>query len=175
MPQVEQVKHSSSKKPAVIVAVVAVGAAVLVIVGVMVLMNVKQTPKKQTSVVLNDARDKAFAGKKDQAITQLEAQVKQTSNPDEKLALYMQLGAIYESKGDGKNALAVYQEAGKIQDSWGTNDAIARAAELAGDKALALQYYQKNLKLMKDGKAPEHGQDELKMTQDAIVRLGGTL
>jgi tetratricopeptide (TPR) repeat protein len=173
MPQVEQVQRRS-KKPAILVGVGAVVVVAAVVGGVLWLKQPR--PVKLTKdAALHDARDQAFNGNKDAAIALLQKQIGQTSNAKDKSELYMQIGATYEGKGDFKDALVAYQAAGKIESSFGTNDSIARAAEKAGDKGLALEYYQKNLQLFKDGKALYHGPSERKTLEDTIVRLGGSL
>lgn len=174
MPQVEPVRQHTNKRP-LIVGVVAVVAAVVLVVVVVVVAKQLTAPKPETSTVLNDARDKAFSGKKDEAAALLKQQVTVAKSNEEKTSLHMQLGAIYESKGDAKEALAAYKEAGKLSEGFGINQAIARAAENSGDKALALEYQQKNLKLIRDGKVPYRGEGDRKITEEAIVRLGGKL
>jgi tetratricopeptide (TPR) repeat protein len=159
----------------VIVGVVSVVVLMVLAAGVVLVVNWLKMPQVDTKTALNDARDKAFSGKKEEAIAVLEQQLKQAKSNEDKASLHMQMGAIYEGKSDFKPALEAYRQAGALMPSFGTNDAIARAAEKSGDKALALEYYQKNLQLIKDGKVPYRGSSDRRVTEEAIVRLGGTL
>jgi hypothetical protein len=174
MPQVEPVRQHTNKRP-MIVGVVSVVVAVVLVVIIIVTVKQLTAPKPETNKVLDDARDKAFSGKKDEAAALLKQQVAVAKSKEEKTLLYMQLGATYEGKGDAKEALSAYLEAGKLTEGFGINQAIARAAENSGDKALALEYQQKNLKLIRDGKVPYRGEGDRKITEEAIVRLGGKL
>ncbi len=173
MPQVEPVR-TKSPKVAIIAAVAGVLVVALIVAGVF--WSKSQTPdtKAATKTVLNSAADKAFGGDYDAAIADLQQQLPVAKTNEEKLNLYMSIGANYENKHDNKSALAAYQKAGAIAASYGTNDAIARTAERSGNKSLALTYQQKNRALVKSGQAPHH-QGDLPDIEAAITRLGGTL
>lgn len=173
MPQVEQVHHKSNKP--VIVGVAALVAVMLVVVAVVWLVQrPKQPPKPDTATVQKEALAKSFKKDYDGAIAALTAQLKNTKNDDEKLNLYLAIGNNYMQKPDAKRALGAFHEAAKIRGSYGSYEGVARLAEQTGDKALALEYYQKTRALIKEGKEPLH-EDDLSVIEAAIKRLGGSL
>ena len=174
MPQVDQVPHRSRKQATLVVGVVAVLVVVLVVTGVLWLRTRSKDTLPQTTAALNSAAGKAFDGNYDGAIALLKQQIAQANTNNEKLMLYMAIGADYEGKKDNAAALDAYRKAGAIQSSYGTNDAIARAADRSGNTSVALDYYQRNRTLIKSGQAPHH-RDDLPDIEAAITRLGGKL
>lgn len=154
--------------------IVSVVVVVLIVGTVFLVKSLSSKPKVTTAAALNDANDKLFSGKNDEAIAVINDQLKAAKSDEDKLALYMALGATYEDKKDNKAALAAFKKAGEIKTAYGINESIARAAEAAGEKAVALDYYQRNRSLIKDGKAGPH-RDFLPIVEEAIKRLGGTL
>jgi tetratricopeptide (TPR) repeat protein len=172
VPQVETTKSHPMKPAAVAVAaLVLVGAIVAV---VLIVKNATKSTADETKAVLTKAADKSFAGDQAAAIALLQDQLSRAKTSEEKVNLYLALGADYENKGDVKSALADYEKAAAINSSYGVNDAIARTAMAAGDKAKALDYYQRNRQLIKAGKANQHSGD-LPTIEQQITQLGGTL
>jgi tetratricopeptide (TPR) repeat protein len=174
MPQVDQVRHRSNKP---VIAVVGAVVVVAVIVGaVLFMMNQPKEPVQKTSVVQNNAREKAFVGKKDEAIELLKQQVEQTKDKskEERVSLYMQLGGLYDAKKEYKSALEAYKNADALIHDFGIYEAMAGAAEASGDKALALDYYKRGRAWAKESGQP-YSTSALQRTEEAIVRLGGKL
>lgn len=175
MPQVDPVRHRSKRTSTVVIAVgvACVVVAVIVVAVVMWASKPKET-KTATEGVLKNVMRQEFRGQRDAAITSLKEQLTKARTDEEKLALYVTLGSVYENKSDNAAALEAYRKAAAIKEGYGTNSAIARTAEATGDKDLALDYYERNRKLIKSGKTPERN-GELDDVEKAIVRLGGTL
>lgn len=141
--------------------------------GVWYLQAQKPTSTIATKAALLSAQDKSFSGDHDGAITLLKAQLKTTQTTAEKVSTYVAIGTNYENKGDNAAALAAYKSAQSQMETFGTDNSVARLAEKTGDKATALDYYQRCLKLVTTGKAQGHGGD-VPTLKAAITRLGGT-
>ncbi len=172
MPQVKVENHSSRKLIwAAVVAVASVGLIVAAVIGAM--WWLKDTGP-DTKVTLNRAADQSFNKNYDASIATLSQQLKAARTDPEKVELYMALGSVYEAKKEPKAALEAYQKAGAILSGYGINEAIARTAAASGNKALALDYYMRNRKLIKAGQSYQH-QSELQTIEKKIVELGGKL
>lgn len=173
MPQVDPAHHHSRRNLASLM--VGVGALVVVIgviVGVWIWMSRPEPTKAETDAVLKNVMRQEFSGQREAAITALKQQLTKAQTDDEKLALYMALGARYENKNDLKQALETYRKAEGVRKTYGTNSAIARMSEANGDKTTALEYYKRNRDLIKSGEDAERG-GELDEVEKAIARLEG--
>jgi len=173
MPQVDLVRERS-KKPVIAVGVASVVVVVLIVGGVLALKMMHSTPPLTTQAALDDANGKMFSNNYDGAITTLKAQLKQAKTDDDKVAIYVALAAAYESKGDNATALDNNLKAAKIKSGYGVNEAVARTAEAAGKKDVALDYLQRNRELIKSGKSNQNA-GMLPDVEAAITRLGGKL
>lgn len=147
------------------------GAVGLVVVIVLVVLAVKLlTPHPDVKTVLNNVRDLTIDNKDDEAITLLKEQIRKSNSADDKLSMDMQLGSIYEGKGDYKAAVEAYRAADGIKSGFGTRYAIARASAAGGDKGVALEYYKKCQTMLKNGESPQNS-DFLPTIEDAIAKL----
>ncbi len=173
MPQIKVENHHSVRKIvwAVLVAVGSIGLITAAVIGT--LWWLKDT-KTDTKATLNQAADQAFSKNYDASIVTLRKQLEEARTDAEKVELYMALGSVYEAKKEPKSALEAYQKAGAMLSGFGINDAIARTAAASDNKAMAIDYYGRNRKLIKDGQAIQH-QGELEMIEKKIVELGGKL
>jgi tetratricopeptide (TPR) repeat protein len=85
---------------------------------------------------------------------------------------YIYIGTMYEMKGEWSDALAAYRNAeshnpGGRQAEYG---AIARVSERMGDKATAVQYYEKQLNAMQSTGTPDA--EDVAWLKKRIATLG---
>ncbi len=173
MPQVDLARRRPNKN-VVGVAAGSVGVLALVIVGVFWLKSANNTPPVTTAAALDNANGDMFSGNYDAAIKTLKSQLGRAKSDDDKVAIYVALGAAYESKGDNATALNDNLKAAAIKPGYGVNEAVARTAEAAGKKDVALDYLQRNRALIKDGKSNQNA-GSLPDIEADITRLGGKL
>jgi hypothetical protein len=171
MPQVSQAHRP--KRPLVIAVVAVVGLAAIV-AGVLFWASRQGSTPEATQSVLNKSADASFGGDADRAIKLLQDQLKIAKTDEEKLSLFMALGAEYEGKEDQRAALEAYLKADGIKPGYGVHEAVARTAEAVGDKTLAIEYLRRNHELIKGGKSHQRGY-ELPEIEAKIKQLGGSL
>jgi tetratricopeptide (TPR) repeat protein len=172
MPQIEVPKESHGKPR--LVAAGAVLVLLLLVGGILVWKLWPQKPPiPKTDDVIKQARSQSFFGRYDLAISIMNQQLTQKISDADKVKLYLEIGADYLNKKDPASAEAEFKKAGALETGYGINDSIASAAMAAGDKATALDYYQRDLKMINDGTAKQHLGDK-QSVEDAIKQLGGT-
>jgi len=172
MPQVVLDTGAPKKRARLVGAGVVVLALVVIVGGFLAWKFLTVSTKEDTKAALTKAQTKMLDGKYDQAITDLKTQLKDAKTDEEKLTLYIGIGANYESKQDYPAALEAYKSGQALMETYGADMSVARMAEKTGDTATALANYQRCEAMIKDGKAKQHA-GELPGLEDKINRLGG--
>lgn len=90
---------------------------------------------------------------------------------DSRYALLFQQGITYEGQKKYDEAIASYKEAEAIEATNAAAEAVARTAEAKGDKALAIEYYKKAIRLVDPNKPNAEGKKDF--YERSIVNLGG--
>jgi cytochrome c-type biogenesis protein CcmH/NrfG len=171
MPHIHPPERRWYQGPKVALAAIA-AVVVLGLVVVFLLWWLKDTTG-QTKAVLNRSAEKQYAGDYQGAVKDLKAQLTRVRSSDEKVELYMAIGAVYATQPNNEAALEAFKTAGGMRpDSFGINRAIAEMAEVNNDKTLALNYYQRCLKLLKDG-AARQSEGEREKIEAKVKELGG--
>lgn len=171
MPQVDTKSQANTSKQRLAGIAIAV-ALVVVIVGIVLAVKFyNSTPKVTTTVALDNADELRSSGKTSDAIKVLQRQLGEASTTTDRLSVTLAIGAAYEGEHDYKHALEYYQKGAKIQSGYGTNAAIARAADHLGDKAMAIEYYKKNKALILSGASKQRA-GELPEIEETLKRLG---
>ncbi|HVQ43647.1 MAG TPA: hypothetical protein VMT30_01645 [Candidatus Saccharimonadia bacterium] len=164
----------ASKRRARMMGAGVVVVVLAVVVGVFVFMKLqKPDTAVATKQTLLKAQDNSFSGKYDAAIASLRTQLTAVKTNEEKLSLYAAIGSNYEAKGDFPGALDAYKTGQALMETYGIDFSVARAAESAGNKAVALDFYKRCQKMIKDGTSKQHA-GELPRIEAAITRVGGT-
>lgn len=139
------------KKPAIVAGVVlvllAAGAAVLFLakpgLNPLSKQNTEETKDEMTTY---DEATKLVAEKGvDEASRYYDQQVAKTGDQNEKVILLLDKASVAYNAGDFDAALDAAREADGIKSTSGTLSMIAQSYEAKGDKAKALEYYQKAL------------------------------
>jgi tetratricopeptide (TPR) repeat protein len=150
---------------------------VLVAVGFVVYNQARPTPEKtlekrtDISTAITRAEKLRSQGKFDEAIVVMKDFVGSAAAAEQKVAAYVQIGNLYFAKGDFKESLAAYQEAEKLggNTQFVVMSGAALAAERAGNKEVAIKYYEKAIPLI-DPKA-EGTADLKKSYEERLANL----
>lgn len=173
MPQIENSNPNQSRKVAVLVGLAAL--VVLVAIGAVMfrLAAPPKAPPPKTASVLSEAQNLTFLAKYDQAVTILTNQLPYAQNNAERSQLWLAIGVANENKGDQNSALAAYLKADGYNSSFGINEAVGRTAAAAGNKALAITYYKRDIDMINNRTAARNAGD-LPLLQQQVQQLGGT-
>lgn len=109
--------------------------------------NISIVDDKPRSV--SEAQNLGVQGKYDEARKKIDESLSDPSKgSDEKYELHVQQGLNYQNQDKHAEALAAYREAEAIKVNFKVVRLIAEAAELAGNKPLAIEYYKKAIPLI---------------------------
>ena len=98
---------------------------------------------------VDTAIEQSNNGNTNSALSTLNHAIKNTTDKSQKAVLYTQLGDTYTNDHNYQAALNGYQQAAQTDGlTYGLAQAIAEAAQQAGNKQLAIQYYQKAISLI---------------------------
>lgn len=130
------------------------------------------TPPTVDSSAVNTAIQQANNGNSSQALSTINSAIKSTSDKSQKSALYTQQGNIYQNDNNYQSALTSYQDAAQSDGlTYALAQSIAESAQAAGNKQLAIEYYQKAIALVPSNDPT--GGAEKNAFQAAINQLGG--
>jgi tetratricopeptide (TPR) repeat protein len=118
-----------------------------------------------------DAQNSAVKGDVDQSNKEIATSIANTSDNDEKYALYFQQGVNAENQQKWDDALGSYKQAEAIKKTWQIYSAMGRVAEAKGDKKAAADYYKKALPLV-PADLPLHDYN-VNLLKAKITELGG--
>lgn len=129
-------------------------------------------PTLSVQSVVNDAIQQANNGDSSQALSMLNTAIKNTTNKSDKAALYTQQGNTYENDNNYQSALTSYQNAAQTDGlTYALAQIIAESAQAAGNKQLAIEYYQKAISLI-PANDPTGGAEK-QVFESSISALGG--
>lgn len=134
----------------------------------------KVTPPAATdqSAAANTAIQQANNGNSTQALNTINSAIKSTSDKSQKSALYTQQGNIYQNDNNYQAATTSYQNAAQTDGlTYALAQSIAESAQAAGNKQLAIEYYQKAIALV-PANDPTGGAEK-NAFQASINQLGG--
>ncbi len=93
---------------------------------------------------VSEAQNLSVQGKYDEARKKIDESLADSSkSSDERYELYIQQGLNYQNQNKHAEALVEYRKAEAIRVDFKVVRLIAEAAELSGNKALAIEYYKK--------------------------------
>lgn len=99
--------------------------------------------------VLNTAEEQANNGNTSAALSTLSTAIKSTTDKSQKAALYIQQGATYTDEQNYSAALNSFLQAEQADGlTYGLAQSIAESAQAAGNKQVAISYYQKAISMI---------------------------
>lgn len=121
---------------------------------------------------MNTAEEQANNGDSNAALNTLGNAIKNTTDKSQKAALYTQQGNTYQNDNNYQSAITSYQNAAQANGlTYSLAQSIAESAQAAGNKQLAIEYYQKAIGLV-PANDPTGGAEK-NAFQAAINQLGG--
>jgi tetratricopeptide (TPR) repeat protein len=110
-------------------------------------------PDHPQSKSVLDAQKLNAKGSYDQAQKTLSSAIANSTNSTEKQDLYLEQGVTYENQKNYAQAIDAYNHAAAIKETVAIDEAIARVAVNSGNKQLAIDSYNKAIKLLKPDSA----------------------
>lgn len=108
----------------------------------------KSAPAPTGSVAADTAAQQDNNGNSTEALNTINTALKNTSDKSQKSSLYTQQGAIYQNDNNYQAATTSYQNAAQANGlTYALAQNIAESAQAAGNKQLAIEYYQKAIAL----------------------------
>jgi tetratricopeptide (TPR) repeat protein len=132
---------------------VVVALAVVVIAGAIIMSRANPfgviTTDIEVSTTIRQAEDLRQAGKTDQAIAKVKAELAKPLPSGNQFSLHVALGGLYISNKNFKDALGEYRQAAVLQDNLDYRVAvgIAQSSEVLKDYKTALKFYEKAVDL----------------------------
>lgn len=107
------------------------------------------TPPLTGQAAVDAAIEQGNQGNTNAALNTLNTAINSTTDNAQKSALYLQQGDTYENAQNYQAALTSYQKAAQYGGlTYNLAQAIAQAAQQAGNKQVAIEYYQKAITLI---------------------------